>query len=370
MSEERNKTIDIMKGYGMALVVLAHSGFCGSSIINLFHMALFFFLSGYCYNAKNAISYKLCFKYLLKKIKSLYFYYVVYMLCFTCLHNFFININIYASDIRFLQGSNGNSYGLISVYNSKEYIIQIVKTLLFSSGEQLGGAAWFVKVLFFVQIIYNIINCISLKVKLDNTIVQGLVAIIFSMIGYFLSLKDIVLKASFSVVFSVYIIYYLGVAMRNLLHGKNIKNFSERAYLCIFIISLICLVLLSKQGKVAVAANEYGSPLYFMCCSLLGIVFSFCFCNIIRMIPKMESILTYIGRNTIHILFLHFLFFKIVMYIYIILNKAPIYILGSFPVYTFRGGWIFYTVAGLIGPMLVVNIVKEGKKRFEKIFCL
>lgn len=68
----RIKTIDIAKGLGILLVVIGHSMQTGSypmRVIWTFHMPLFFFLSGFCYN-----QYKYTFSTLLKaRIRPLYF---------------------------------------------------------------------------------------------------------------------------------------------------------------------------------------------------------------------------------------------------------------------------------------------------------
>ena len=46
MAKQRDPVIDSMRGIGIVLMVLGHSGFPGTDFIYLFHMALFFMLSG------------------------------------------------------------------------------------------------------------------------------------------------------------------------------------------------------------------------------------------------------------------------------------------------------------------------------------
>ena len=45
MAKQRDPVIDSMRGIGIVLMVLGHSGFPGTDFIYLFHMALFFMLS-------------------------------------------------------------------------------------------------------------------------------------------------------------------------------------------------------------------------------------------------------------------------------------------------------------------------------------
>lgn len=47
---ERYKVIDVIKGYGICLMVCGHSGAPFTNWIYLFHMALFFIASGYLWN--------------------------------------------------------------------------------------------------------------------------------------------------------------------------------------------------------------------------------------------------------------------------------------------------------------------------------
>ena len=55
---ERYKVIDVIKGYGICLMVCGHSGAPFTDWIYLFHMALFFIASGYLWNERNAVTKK------------------------------------------------------------------------------------------------------------------------------------------------------------------------------------------------------------------------------------------------------------------------------------------------------------------------
>ena len=54
MNKERNISIDIIKGIGIILMVGGHCGMPFTHFIYLFHMAIFFMASGYCFNASNS----------------------------------------------------------------------------------------------------------------------------------------------------------------------------------------------------------------------------------------------------------------------------------------------------------------------------
>ena len=52
MAKQRDPVIDSMRGIGIVLMVLGHSGFPGTDFIYLFHMALFFMLSGWFFSLR------------------------------------------------------------------------------------------------------------------------------------------------------------------------------------------------------------------------------------------------------------------------------------------------------------------------------
>ena len=81
MKVQRNESLDILKGIGIILVVLAHiiSRENINSFIYLFHMPLFFFVSGMTmyYSYKQDIKFK---DYLLKKVKNILLPYFIFSL--------------------------------------------------------------------------------------------------------------------------------------------------------------------------------------------------------------------------------------------------------------------------------------------------
>lgn len=95
----KDSSVTIAKGIGIILMVLGHSiGEYGDyltpvrSFIYMFHMPLFFALSGYCFKEKYLTDFK---TFAWHKVKGLYFPFVKYGLLFLLLHNVFYHLNIY-----------------------------------------------------------------------------------------------------------------------------------------------------------------------------------------------------------------------------------------------------------------------------------
>ena len=95
---ERYKVIDVIKGYGICLMVCGHSGAPFTNWIYLFHMALFFIASGYLWNERNAETKKNVVQYVKRKVKSLWLPFVLINVFFTVTQNFFLKIGIYSTD--------------------------------------------------------------------------------------------------------------------------------------------------------------------------------------------------------------------------------------------------------------------------------
>ena len=105
--KERNYTIDIIKAIGIVCMVMGHCECPIKHFIYLFHMAIFFIASGYCY--KESYSYNLksvscCIK---RKIVTLWFPYVLWNVIYSLLHNFFISINVYTDNPLLLENLSG-----------------------------------------------------------------------------------------------------------------------------------------------------------------------------------------------------------------------------------------------------------------------
>jgi len=140
----RENRITIAKAIAIILMVICHAGFGsvfhqGAAFINMFHMPLFFFVSGYCFKEKYLSDGR---KYTVNKIKGLYVPFVKWSLLFLVLHNVFFYANIY-SDVYGWKGIVSHLYGF------KEFLFCAEKIVIaMNETEQLLGGYWFVKELF------------------------------------------------------------------------------------------------------------------------------------------------------------------------------------------------------------------------------
>lgn len=131
----RFDSIDLMKAIAIILMVMGH---CGSPITKwfyLFHMALFFMISGYLWNERHASDKKYVWKYIKSKLKRLYIPYVLCNSIYWILNNSFIRLGIYTDDVRFYELFEEEITQSIAVYQSAgDTLINILRTFLFVGG--------------------------------------------------------------------------------------------------------------------------------------------------------------------------------------------------------------------------------------------
>lgn len=191
MSEElqikkRNPVYDCAKGLGILFVVMGHCYAFGYQFYTKFHVLFFFIFAGFMLRSECITDIKSLWQNLVKFWKR---YAIPYILCnsiFLVFYNFFVAFHIIAYDSRY---SSITSFITIDILISK--LIKIF--LLIASSEQLCGATWFLRSLFWglatIAIILYITN------KIDKKIVYGTVGIVLFVLIMFFDNKLLFLYA-------------------------------------------------------------------------------------------------------------------------------------------------------------------------------
>lgn len=346
-SKERNIQIDISRGIGIILIVMGHTAFRYTHFIYLFHVAIFFIITGYLFKEEYSTSIEGLKKFIFIKIKRLYIPFLIGNGLCILLNNFFIDINLYS----------GTSH---SYYTMKEVFINILKVILFRKNTEMLGATWFLPILFWISTIYVSIEYITRKcTNKEKNIVQLIISLIFLIIGLYLSEKNVnIIRLQ---IFTCYIFFSLGKII-----SKFKININNKMRIVILIFCLIMLLILNNFGTIEISQNKYTNILYFISVSLLGWYFIYELSYFVSKIKIFTNILTYIGKNTMPILILHFVAFKLVNIIGVIITKENITMISVFPIaFKEEGIWIIYTIFGIMIPLLVSRIkcnIKLKKK--------
>lgn len=331
-SKVRNNSIDAIKGMAMVLVVCGHCGAPFTHLIYLFHMAVFFMASGFCWNEKHAENFKSFVSYSISKIKTLWIPYAVCNILFVLFNNLFVFLNIYSSD---------------SILSFSQMVLESVKSLLFLGGTPMGGATWFLRILFIVNVTHCLLGLICNKLKINKIVLLCIMLVVCGGVSWLVDIG--IFKMPFENFFASYMAYLLGVIIRKI--QCKFKHCSFIYYIIVAGVALIILCVLNFFGGIALNRGHITNPFYYILASLCGWIF---LNGLAECIPvKLKILLGYIGRKSLSILLLHFISFKLVTMFFILIFRQDITLLNAFPVPDNAPSylWILYCLAGVGIPL-------------------
>lgn len=357
-SNKRNITIDLIKALGIIMMVAQHCYAPVPSIFFLFHMSIFFIASGYFYKPQVSDNISYLKKYIIKKIKSLWFPYFFWISAFSICHNFFIHINISTNNIAIYNYAPPQPFDSYEVYwSTKEIIFNVFKAFFLGSGANIAGAFWFLRILFMISISHCIIDFLIKKIfHCSPLFLQIVISLVFLSLGYMCNLNNIHMYG-IEQVLSCYSLYHFGTIIAANTDKYSCKNIYIK--ISLFIISFFCLLFLNKWGPITLALNEYKNPPYLLFASLVGWIFIYEAATFIKNIYIIQKPLSLIGRNTLCILILHLLCFKIINALGVLYYKEPCFKIAALPVlYTGTYWWMAYTFVGIAVP-IALNTLKN-----------
>lgn len=338
----KDDSVSVSKAIGIFLMVLCHTNFSKvfESFILIFHMPLFFFFSGYCFKEKYFDDAR---EFFIRKIKGIYIPFVKWSILFLLLHNVFLILGIYDSFYGY-KGVEQNFYGLCDI------IVRFVTIVLKQDGyEQLLGGFWFLATLFWGSI-FSFLSMWSLKhfssrfiewtIVINVLLALGKVSIPFTIIGY----KEFLAATFISIGF-----WY-----------KKNRCFLELKYNLIPILFGI-VFLAGCTLKCSMLSVSRLKTIPYVISALGGVVAVFSVSKLILLLKykNLRRFLVYLGDNTLIVLTLHFLCFKIISLIIVCVEKLPLGRLAEFPVidyFSIKGWWLLYVFVGIFVPLLIKYI--------------
>lgn len=333
----RNSLFDIAKGLFICFVVAGHCYAPYYQFYTSFHVLFFFILAGVFFKDKYITTINDLKSYIIKIWRR---YAIPYILCnisFLAFYNFFIQHHIITHD---------NRIQTIHYLTSNDIILKMVQhCLLISSSEQLCGATWFLRTLFFVLFILAIINYISIKVRKNVFIFYGIILCFsFFVTSYFANRSLFIFLSALDALL-------LGNILKRINSENNNANivFSNIFYTILILLFSFLIILKTEVIQFEIV----GSWIY----SLFGTVFLYSFSILLKkIINNLYKMIVYIGQHTLPIFCLHFLAFKLVSYIYIKKYSLDMVALGDFPILTLHqmpNLTLFYILIGILLPILL-----------------
>ncbi len=347
--KKRDTVVDIMKGILILLVVMAHAQGPGHRLIYLFHMPVFFMISGYLWGDRNDIEIT---QFIKRKIVSLYFPYVicnmVYLVWFLCMPVVFER-----------EMCERTVFGII---------YEIIKILLFRGRSSMSDPTWFLSVLFIVNIVYAIIRKILYKLILEDRkkyYLSTLSAAVALTIGYVFYLVDFNIF-QVGTICSSYAAFHVGNIIRKVIQNHTVLERNKLLYTCLTISAAGGMLILLRVSNIEIRliSNIIVDPLYYC----LGMLFGWLVVRYIAIIFDKYHFLrtkfSYLGKHSMIILCAHFAAFKIIAFVQCIYFDLPLSHVSAFPVVRNEGyWWCAYFMTGIGVPLLAQYIFMIFKGR-------
>lgn len=325
---------NIVKGIGIVLVVLGHICPNISGYIYLFHLPLFFFVSGYLYNEEKYGDKP--FVYLKKRIKSQWIRYVLIYWGLILLHNLFCELRMI--------GKDAEKYSIT-------VIIQKMIEAVFGMGQEImGGTLWFVPVLVIASVLLGFIVSLSRKLeqltnwKYFKYFVQMVFIIIGTCVGYRLCYETVYLVANVQI--SLIVMPFLWI-------GYLVSSFEVdfKKFLNPFVVIIFAIILYFTSCKYRLdLALEFVYP-FMHVVALMGIYICLYLAKIIQDNSKISELFAFLGKMSFWVMFLHFPMLRVIDWIYTIgWNECDFVMYEKMPI-AYPQLWPIYIVTTLVVPL-------------------
>ena len=343
-----DNSVSFAKGICIMLMVLGHTFFSayGYALIYMFHMPLFFFISGYCFRDNHLEDF---WNYAQKRFRKIYIPFVKYCLIFLLLHNVFFHLNIY-NDVFGFEGDVSQLYG-VSDYVKKTFLI----FFCLSGNEQLLGGYWFLHTMFFASFIFY--GLLKLKIP----VVGGLVALCISMLLYFKGIPVVNIYCGAKEFFAV------ACMMAGYLYKSySIDRLVNKYSIYVLFSCAVLLVLGSLYWHAEMLDMKWTHTIPYFISAMAGSILVLKASKYAAdKTHRLANCISLIGNKTIEILTWHFLCFKIVSLIIIAYDGLSIEHLAEFPImrpYNIQGWWIYYFIIGVAVPVMGTVCAERFKK--------
>lgn len=289
MPTERLKNIDIAKGIAILLVIVGHQidyfGFRWQGIydfVYLFHVPLFFFISGLFFKKSEGLL--ACLK---QKFIRLY-------LPFLFANAFFFAIEM--GRAAYLGDAYDGSLGWKDLFYALFGLYPVLS--------MLARPTWFLLILFRVFILYKLFQIIAR----DNVWIISIVCIALGTVGVVFRTDAFMIGQTCSALPFFWLGSFVGTDGVRKCSVLNTPLWTSAA----FLVSVSGLVIISNYQRTNMAVNSYGNLPLFITGALIGILAVLCLSNLVQNCRFTSSLFSFIGKHTLSILIWHVFIIKVV----------------------------------------------------------
>jgi len=267
----RFEYIDICKGIGIICVVLAHLGIA-HRYLYMFHMPLFFFLSGMLF--RRPVS---SMQFITDRAIQLLIPYIIYLTLVYSIQEY--------------------EYFKIAPITTNSIFLSTVHAIL--GGRWLSSYTtvfWFITCLFFVQVCFNLLLGLFSKKKINIIILVSIVAAYINA-SYFAHIK---FPWNINTVLMALPVYYIGYRFKSAV-------MSLPFILLCFVLSAIGIALIyhGYDNYFDMKVAKYGIPILTLSISISVTITIILVSKKIEVVPMISNLLSRIGSASLIIMYLH-----------------------------------------------------------------
>lgn len=352
-----NETMDrifwnILKGIGIVFVVIGHVCPEEMKFVYLFHLPVFFFVSGYLYNEDKYGDNP--YKLFAARLKSSWIKYVYACWFIILMHNFFVR-----NQMVWLRGEE---YTLVDVAT------RMANAMFGDTAEDFANALWYVPVAVIAICLLGIIVYFSRKIyqftkkTVLKYIFQMMCVLICTLAGYYLEDKQFVLSAHLQVSFVVMPFLWGGYLLRT-------SKIQFQRYLNPFIAILCSLLLwITNQHYELNLATLQVYP-YMHLVAFAGIYVCMYIAKIIRRNIKLCSVFVAFGEASFFIMAIHLPLCRLFDWAYIKLfytdRFEELYYVISSVVFSEKL-WPLYLFVGLGLSLCLAHVIKDLRENISR----
>lgn len=354
---------DIFKGLAIIMIVFGHTGH-GGAFVYLFHLELFFFVTGFLYNEMKYGDQP--FTFLQKRIEGAWPRYTVYSIFLALTHNYMVKHGLMAP-------------GTDVHYALPQMLTSLFHGMIFQSPELLAGPMWFVPVWILGAALFGGVVWLARRIGRMKDGIIVLCALLSMGIGYYFIGQGIRLFYGFELSFFVLPLFAEGYFLRKYA-GDFATKIRGPLVLGLLVVSFIALKLFVKNGIWFDLSARSVHGAWFFVGTAIGTVFTLMLTLLIEKLtcglcdtsvasamrmgeadrsttwaPMLQKIrrsigeaLAYIGRHSFDVMAFHIFVFKMLdMFLRKLYFRNPAMDLSGYPSPLSEHYWMLYTLVPL-----------------------
>lgn len=354
---EHDVTFSIMKAIGIVCIVAGHAAvhtpLC--TFVYLFHVSLFFFVAGFLFRDDLPLP---PLRYLAGKLRRLYLPFVAYGTVAVLLHNVLLRWHVI--------GYNFSSGVPIHSYDAWQTMVRVGRVFSFTYYEQPLAPAWFLAALFFSLVGFYAVTFLCRRFFTEHfQTVRLLLIVLLAAAAWAVAARPGLFPGQIFICRIPVIMALIGLGRLYALWRTRIPLRPLWAAGC-----FVLLAGAAAAGyRVNVGGMVYGNPLLFLLFTCAGCYMVLTLshrlasseCTLCRWLDRL-------GRNTLTVMMLHLLAFKLVNLLEIDLYGYPIRYLAFHPVIPIRIAywWIPYTIVGIVLPLVAAWLYDRISERVRR----